>query len=44
MNIRDGTISFEEFILYLSITAPTQTEQDPSKIIEGYKLNNNSYH
>jgi len=32
--ITDGSISFEEFILYLSITAPTQTEQDPSKIIE----------
>ncbi|KAL9656277.1 hypothetical protein ABK040_007890 [Willaertia magna] len=31
---RDGTISFEEFILYLSITAPTQAEQEPSKIIE----------
>jgi Ca2+-binding EF-hand superfamily protein len=31
---RSGSISFEEFILYLSITAPTQTEQDPQKIIE----------
>lgn len=31
---RSGTISFEEFILYLSITAPTQKQQDPSKIIE----------
>jgi Ca2+-binding EF-hand superfamily protein len=31
---RSGTISFEEFILYLSITAPTQKEQDPAKIIE----------
>ena len=31
---RSGSISFEEFILYLSITAPTQKDQDPSKIIE----------
>jgi Ca2+-binding EF-hand superfamily protein len=31
---RSGSISFEEFIIYLSITAPTQTEQDPEKIIE----------
>jgi Ca2+-binding EF-hand superfamily protein len=31
---RSGSISFEEFILYLSITAPTQTDQDPQKIIE----------
>ncbi|KAL0477484.1 hypothetical protein AKO1_008209 [Acrasis kona] len=31
---RSGSISFEEFILYLSITAPTQTDQDPEKIIE----------
>lgn len=31
---RNGRISFEEFIIYLSITAPTKTEQDPEKIIE----------
>lgn len=31
---RSGKISFDEFILYLSITAPTQKEQDPEKIIE----------
>eukprot|EP00689_Sawyeria_marylandensis_P002391 EC823717.1.p1 GENE.EC823717.1~~EC823717.1.p1 ORF type:complete len:195 (-),score=81.76 EC823717.1:47-631(-) len=31
---RDGKISFEEFIIYLSITAPSTNEQDQDKLIE----------
>ena len=30
----DGTISFADFILYLSIISPTQVEEDPFKIVE----------
>lgn len=31
---RSGKVSFEEFILYLGIIAPTQKEQDPEKVLE----------